>query len=102
LSFSLQTKDAILDDLARDATYEIIVIPYNSQGLGPASPPATVYVGEAVPTGMPRELTAEAVSPTEVRLNWKPPPQGQQNGELLGYKVRFSKNDKKKIKINLI
>jgi hypothetical protein len=77
-----------LDDLARDATYEIVVTPYNSQGLGPSSVPSTVYVGEAVPTGKPRDLTAEAVSPSEVRLSWKPPPQGQQNGELLGYKVR--------------
>ncbi|XP_059483916.1 protein sidekick [Neocloeon triangulifer] len=89
----VSTKEAILDDLLRDNTYEIIVIPYNSQGLGPASTPATVYVGEAVPTGKPRDITAEAVSPTEVHLSWKPPPQGQQNGELLGYKIYYVVTD---------
>jgi protein sidekick len=76
-----------LGDLTRDRTYEVVVVPYNSQGLGPPTPPATVYVGEAVPTGRPRDVTAEALSSTEVRLSWRAPPAGQQNGELLGYKV---------------
>jgi len=39
---------------------------FNGQGSGPPSSPATVYVGEAVPTGAPREVKASAVSPTEV------------------------------------
>lgn len=42
----------ILNDLVRDRNYEIIVTPFNSQGPGPSSSPTTVYVGEAVPTGM--------------------------------------------------
>lgn len=75
--------------MQQDKNYEIIVLPFNSQGEGPASPPSTVYVGEAVPTGEPRVLEGEAVSSTEVRLRWKPPQQHMQNGELLGYKVRF-------------
>lgn len=62
-------------------------MPYNSQGSGPPSPPITVYVGEAVPTGQPQNVEAEAVSATEVRLKWLPPQQNQQNGDLLGYKV---------------
>ena len=77
----------VLSELLQDKNYEIIVLPFNSQGEGPASPPTTVYVGEAVPTGEPRNLEGEAVSSTEVRLRWKPPQQKMQNGELLGYKV---------------
>jgi protein sidekick len=79
----------ILNELIQDRNYEIIVVPFNSQGEGPASPPTTVYVGEAVPTGEPRGLEGEAVSSTEVRLKWKPPQQPLQNGELLGYKVSY-------------
>ncbi|XP_031349288.1 protein sidekick isoform X2 [Photinus pyralis] len=79
----------VLNDLLQDRNYEIIVVPFNSQGEGPASPPATVYVGEAVPTGEPRGLDGEAVSSTEVRLRWKPPQQHMQNGELLGYKIFY-------------
>lgn len=79
----------VLSDLLQDRNYEIILVAFNSQGDGPASPPSTVYVGEAVPTGEPRALEGEAISSTEVRLRWKPPQQQMQNGELLGYKVRF-------------
>lgn len=79
----------VLSDLQQDKNYEIVVLPFNSQGEGPASPPATVYVGEAVPTGEPRSLEGEALSSTEVRLRWKPPQQQQQNGELLGYKIFY-------------
>lgn len=118
----------MLEDLARDKNYEIIVVPYNSQvfinffmlirkiissklsfkcfhislifiiillfqGEGPSSPPATVYVGEAVPTGQPLDVKAESVSSTEVRLSWRPPQQVDQNGDLLGYKVFYLTTD---------
>lgn len=77
----------ILSDLTPDRNYEVIVVAFNSQGLGPPSPPITVYVGEAVPTGEPQSIQVQAVSSTEVLLKWKPPKQSMQNGELLGYKV---------------
>lgn len=70
--------------------YEIIVRPFNSQGHGPASRPVPVYVGEAVPTGAPRALEAQAVSATEVRLSWIAPDLDHQNGDLLGYKIFYT------------
>jgi hypothetical protein len=82
-----QSNQVVLKDLTRNCNYEIVVVPFNSQGSGPPSPPVAVYVGEAVPTGEPQAVEGEAVSATEVRLRWKPPQQSQQNGDLLGYKV---------------
>jgi len=79
-----------LEDLTIGKNYEIVVIPFNSQGSGPASRPVSVYVGEAVPTGAPRDVKAEPVSPTEVRLSWRPPKADQQNGDLLGYKIFYN------------
>ena len=70
----------ILEDLAIAKNYEIVVIPSNSQGLGPASRPVSVYVGEAVPTGAPQNVRSQPVSPTEVRLTWDAPQADQQNG----------------------
>ncbi|XP_064211220.1 protein sidekick isoform X3 [Tribolium castaneum] len=87
--FGINAKKMVLSELLQDKNYEIVVVPFNSQGEGPATPPVTVYVGEAVPTGEPRDLEGEAVSSTEVRLKWKPPQQQQQNGELLGYKIFY-------------
>ncbi|XP_075219912.1 sidekick cell adhesion molecule [Lycorma delicatula] len=89
----IQTNRIILNDLTRDRNYEIVVVPFNSQGSGPASPPVAVYVGEAVPTGQPRSVEAEPVSSTEVRLRWQPPQQNQQNGDLLGYKIFYLATD---------
>ncbi|RZC39905.1 sidekick, partial [Asbolus verrucosus] len=87
--FGIKAKKMVLSELQQDKNYEIVMVPFNSQGEGPASPPVTVYVGEAVPTGEPRDLEGEAVSSTEVRLKWKPPQQQQQNG--------FSKQVKQKV-----
>ncbi len=72
----------------------------NSQGSGPPSSPVAVYVGEAVPTGAPRRVSATAVSPTEVRLAWLPPEADRQNGDLLGYKIFYnSENDSEEIEV---
>ncbi|XP_050310715.1 protein sidekick isoform X2 [Anthonomus grandis grandis] len=80
----------VLSELLQDRNYEIKVLPFNTQGDGPVSPPVTVYVGEAVPTGEPRGLQGEPVSSTEVRLRWKPPQHHTHNGELLGYKIFYT------------
>ncbi|XP_050535550.1 protein sidekick isoform X2 [Daktulosphaira vitifoliae] len=83
----------VVGDLVRDRNYDIIVVPFNSQGNGPPSTPVPVYVGEAVPTGEPRSVTAFSVSSTEVRLSWEHPQQNQQNGDLLGYKIFYIVTD---------
>ncbi|CAD1468247.1 unnamed protein product [Heterotrigona itama] len=83
----------VLSDLTEDRYYEVIVLPFNSEGEGPSSPPVTVYVGEAVPTGEPQHLKAEPISSTEVHLRWKPPQANMQNGDLLGYKIFYLVTD---------
>lgn len=79
----------ILSDLTQDKNYEVILVPFNSQGTGLPTPPAAVYVGEAVPTGRPQNVEGIPISSTEVRLTWKAPQQNMQNGDLLGYKVFY-------------
>ncbi|XP_072943917.1 protein sidekick isoform X2 [Epargyreus clarus] len=85
----IKSEEVILKELAVDRNYEISVCAVNSQGAGPAGTPAVVWVGEAVPTAPPRDVTAAPVSPTEVALTWQPPLQAQQNGDLLGYKIFY-------------
>ncbi|XP_016844898.1 protein sidekick isoform X4 [Nasonia vitripennis] len=82
-----------LTDLTEDKYYEVIVAPFNSEGEGPPSLPVTVYVGEAIPTGEPQQVTLEPISSTEVQLKWKPPQANMQNGELLGYKIFYLVTD---------
>ena len=92
----------VLNELVRDKNYEITVLPFNSQGLGPASRPVVVYVGEAVPTGAPRSVRAEAVSPTELRISWSPPEADSQNGDLLGYKIFYKSEGRRENEIEVV
>ena len=55
----------------RDTNYEVLVVSFNAQGESPASPPLTVYVGEAVPTGKPRKVEAKPVTSTEIKISWE-------------------------------
>lgn len=87
--FGDKLSKVVLKDLVQDKYYEIVVVPFNSQGDGPPTSPVTVYVGEAVPTGEPRAFEGEPITSTEVRLRWKPPQQNMQNGDLLGYKIFY-------------
>lgn len=86
-----------LDDLQRDRMYEVRVRAFNGRGLGPASRPVTVYVGEAVPTGRPQKVRATASSSTELSVAWEPPPEDQRNGQLLGYKIFYHDGAKEEL-----
>ena len=82
-------RTAILDNLERDMNYEVVVVSFNAQGESPPSPPFTIYVGEAVPIGEPQNVSAEALSSTDIRITWQPPNEQDRNGELLGYKIFY-------------
>ncbi|KAK7082428.1 Protein sidekick-2, partial [Halocaridina rubra] len=85
-------REIVLQELERDTNYEIVVVSFNAQGESPSSAPLTVYVGEAVPTGQPRNVKTQPISSTEIKLSWEPPDEEEKNGELLGYKI-FYRNE---------
>nr|XP_045601913.1 protein sidekick-like isoform X1 [Procambarus clarkii] len=96
-AFSMQQKElkdtlareVVLEDLQVDTNYEVLVVAFNAQGESPSSAPTTVYVGEAVPTGNPKNVKSEALSSTEVKISWEQPEEQDKNGELLGYKIFY-------------
>lgn len=40
-----------------------------------------------VPSGPPRNITVWAVSSTSIQISWLPPPEEDQNGRIIGYKL---------------
>lgn len=48
--------------------------------------PNHVYV---VPGAPPRNISAEATSPTTIAISWQPPPAERSNGKIVYYKVFF-------------
>ncbi|CAG0892307.1 unnamed protein product [Darwinula stevensoni] len=91
--YDIHSSEVTLHELLRDRNYEIQLLPFNSQGEGPASKPVVVYVGEAVPTGEPRTVKTKAINANQVALSWLPPRENQQNGDLLGYKIFYLSED---------
>lgn len=48
----------------------------------------SVYLGFAVPSASPENVSAEAVSSSQILLTWTAVPESEQNGLILGYKVQ--------------
>ncbi|XP_077862227.1 protein sidekick-2-like, partial [Saccoglossus kowalevskii] len=80
-----------LTDLSIYENYEIVMRVFNIIGEGPPSAPYTIYVGEAIPTAAPDDVSAVPIGPTQIRVTWKEPPENTQNGGLQGYKIFYWK-----------
>ncbi|XP_057392194.1 protein sidekick-2 isoform X4 [Balaenoptera acutorostrata] len=78
-----------LDNLNKHRRYEIRMSVYNTVGEGPSSPPQEVFVGEAVPTAVPRNVAVHGATATQLDVTWDPPPLESQNGDIQGYKIYF-------------
>ncbi|XP_060146194.1 protein sidekick-2 isoform X3 [Globicephala melas] len=78
-----------LDNLNKHRRYEIRMSVYNTAGEGPSSPPHEVFVGEAVPTAVPRNVAVHGATATQLDVTWDPPPPESQNGDIQGYKIYF-------------
>ncbi|MCL7959129.1 MAG: fibronectin type III domain-containing protein, partial [marine benthic group bacterium] len=71
--------------LQRDTQYSYKVTAVNSQGdEGAPAGPFQVRTPPPSPPGAPRDLSADALSPTEVALDWRPP---QDDDDVEGYRV---------------
>lgn len=81
-----------IDGLVQYTIYEIKVLAYNDAGNGKYSAPITVTTAEGVPTAPPQDVTVTNISTVSVALQWKAPPQKQQNGRIRGYKLQAWKD----------
>ncbi|XP_070580081.1 protein sidekick-2-like isoform X2 [Ptychodera flava] len=88
---SQSARQSDLQGLTMFAWYEIVMRLNNRMGDGPASAPATVYVGEAIPTAAPRSVAATVLGPTQIKVTWQQPPEDTQNGGFQGCKVYYVK-----------
>lgn len=66
---------------------------YAANQLGTSAPSDILHIqtDAEVPSGPPIMVHAEAISPQELLLTWRPPERDLWNGELLGYKIGFQK-----------
>ncbi|XP_023273238.1 protein sidekick-1 [Seriola lalandi dorsalis] len=85
--------EATVEGLNPWTQYHVQIQAFNSIGPGPWSNTVAASTAESVPSGSPMNVTAEAVSSTQILLTWSALPQAQKNGVILGYKVLYSEKD---------
>lgn len=78
----------VLDDLITWQNYEIQVAAENDKGVGPYSASIQVRTKEGRPDKGPRNVVAESVSSSVLKVTWNPPPPQHINGINQGYKVQ--------------
>ena len=83
------TMVALVAGLAPATLYRVRVLAENEQGPGEPSDALLVRTESEPPGGAPQHLAAEAVSSSELRATWLPPPQPLWHGQLLGYYVGY-------------
>ncbi|XP_071958859.1 cell adhesion molecule DSCAM-like isoform X2 [Antedon mediterranea] len=69
--------------------YVVRIKSFNPIGLSPYSDEILIKTLEEVPSGEPLNIEITALSSTSVRLVWRQPRADLQNGDILGYHIRY-------------
>ncbi|XP_020658047.3 protein sidekick-1 isoform X2 [Pogona vitticeps] len=86
-------REHTIENLQEWTEYELQIQAFNAIGAGPWSDVVRGRTRESVPSAPPENVSAEAVSSTQILLIWAAVPEPDQNGLILGYKVLFRAKD---------
>ncbi|XP_064009715.1 protein sidekick-1 isoform X2 [Pogoniulus pusillus] len=86
-------REYTVEDLEEWTEYELQIQAFNAIGAGPWSEVVRGRTRESVPSAPPENISAEAVSSTQILLTWAAVPESEQNGLILGYKILFKAKD---------
>ncbi|KAM9312597.1 neogenin [Gastrophryne carolinensis] len=81
--------------LKKFTEYTFRVVAINKHGPGVSTQDVTVRTFSDVPSAAPQNLTLEVRSSQSILVQWQPPPLGTQNGQIIGYKLRYRKTARK-------
>uniref|UniRef100_A0A8C5CSE3 Neogenin n=1 Tax=Gadus morhua TaxID=8049 RepID=A0A8C5CSE3_GADMO len=84
-----------MNGLKKFTEYSFRVVAYNKHGPGVSTQDVNVRTLSDVPSSPPQNLSLEVQNSKSIMLRWQPPPPGTQNGEILGYKIRYRKGTRK-------
>ncbi|XP_066129570.1 protein sidekick-1 [Saccopteryx bilineata] len=86
-------RECSIEELEEWAEYELQMQAFNAIGAGPWSAVVRGRTRESVPSAAPENVSAVAVSSTQILLTWASVPEQDQNGLILGYKILFRAKD---------
>ncbi|CAH3191318.1 unnamed protein product, partial [Porites evermanni] len=85
--------EAAVEDLEKFTDYIIRIYAFTSNGNGIPSQAVVVQTQEDVPSQTPPNIIVQSTSSTTIDVSWQPIDQAYVHGILLGYEVRFAKDD---------
>ncbi|CAH3164520.1 unnamed protein product, partial [Porites evermanni] len=85
--------EAVVEDLEKFTDYIIRIYAFTSNGNGIPSQAVAVRTQEDVPSQTPPNIIVQSTSSTTIDVSWQPIDQAYVHGILLGYEVRFAKDD---------
>ncbi|KAM7142872.1 protein sidekick-1 [Molossus nigricans] len=86
-------RELTIEELEEWTEYEVQIQAFNAIGAGPWSEVVRGRTRESVPSAAPDNVSAVAVSSTQILLTWASVPTQDQNGLILGYKILFRAKD---------
>ncbi|XP_058141692.1 protein sidekick-1 isoform X1 [Dasypus novemcinctus] len=86
-------RECTIEGLEEWTEYELQVQAFNAIGAGPWSEAVRGRTRESVPSAAPENVSAEAISSTQILLTWASVPEQDQNGLILGYRILFRARD---------
>ncbi|XP_037669666.1 protein sidekick-1 isoform X2 [Choloepus didactylus] len=86
-------RECTVEGLEEWTEYELQVQAFNAVGAGPWSAVVRGRTRESVPSAAPENVSAEAISSTQILLTWASVPEQDQNGLILGYRILFRAKD---------
>ncbi|XP_040607207.1 protein sidekick-1 isoform X3 [Mesocricetus auratus] len=86
-------RELTIEELEEWTEYELRMQAFNAIGAGPWSELVRGRTRESVPSAAPENVSAEAVSSTQILLTWASVPEQDQNGLILGYKILYRAKD---------
>ncbi|XP_063305438.1 neogenin isoform X9 [Pelobates fuscus] len=81
--------------LKKYTEYTLRIVAFNKHGPGVSTQDIIVRTLSDVPSASPQNMTLEVRSSQSIMVQWQPPPPGAQNGQIMGYKVRYRKTTRK-------
>ncbi|XP_063782550.1 neogenin isoform X10 [Pseudophryne corroboree] len=84
-----------VNGLKKYTEYTFRVVAFNKHGSGVSTQDVIIRTLSDVPSAAPQNLTLEVRSSQSILVQWQPPPLGTQNGQIVGYKLRYRKTARK-------